>query len=73
MVRRAFNGDRERLTGLYLPPPPDAGLPDRVRQAIARAFSEAADHPEITQEGEQACDLRRSHFTKILGNGPSIC
>ena len=49
------------------------GPPDRVRQAIDRAFSKAADHPEITQEGEQACDLRRSHFTKILGNGPSIC
>ena len=26
--------------------------PDRVRQAIDRAFSEAPDHPEITQEGE---------------------
>jgi site-specific recombinase XerD len=24
--------------------------PDRVRQAIDRAFSQAPDHPEITQE-----------------------
>ena len=28
------------------------GSLDRVRQAIDRAFSEAPDHPEITQEGE---------------------
>ena len=41
------------------------GSPDRVRQAIDRAFSEAPDHPEITQEGKQACDLGRYHFTKI--------
>jgi hypothetical protein len=28
------------------------GSPDRMRLAIGRAFSEAPDHPEITQEGE---------------------
>jgi hypothetical protein len=28
------------------------GSPDRVRQAIDRAFSEATDYPEITQESE---------------------
>ena len=28
------------------------GSPDRVRQAIDRAFIEVPDHPEITQEGE---------------------
>jgi hypothetical protein len=26
------------------------GSPDMARQAIDRAFSEAPDHPEITQE-----------------------
>jgi hypothetical protein len=41
------------------------GPPDRVRQAIDRAFSEARDHPEITRTAKQACDLRRYHFTKI--------
>jgi hypothetical protein len=28
------------------------GAPDKMRQAIDRAFSEAPDHPEITQDGE---------------------
>ena len=28
------------------------GSPERVRQGIGRAFSEAPDHPQITQDGE---------------------
>jgi 3-hydroxyacyl-CoA dehydrogenase len=30
----------------------EAGALERVRQGIGRAFSEAPDHPQITQDGE---------------------